>query len=276
MAASNSLARVFDFNGNPIRTAVIAGDPWFVAADICGVLELSNRHSSLALLDDDEKGVHSMDTPGGPQELAVVNEPGMYSLVLRSRKPEAKKFKRWITHEVIPSIRKTGTYSVATSRPELSNRDLALMVIAEADRAEAAEAKVAELAPMAAQAEHHRAADGLTAVGDFANSLKAWAKREHNVRVLHDHVWAFLADIGLLIRGNTKRHNQPTAFATERDFVRAKYTEFQHNSGEWETSCTPRLTPAGEGWAWDRAVKRIAEHGSLAKPAPKSIEGAHV
>lgn len=85
--------------------------PWFVAKDVCDILELGNPRSSLALLDEDEKDVHSMDTPGGKQEMTIISEPGLYSLILRSRKPEAKAFKRWVTHEVIPSIRKRGLYA---------------------------------------------------------------------------------------------------------------------------------------------------------------------
>lgn len=92
------------------------GALWFVAKDVCDILELGNHRSSLALLDEDEKGVHSMDTPGGKQELTIISEPGLYSLILRSRKPEAKAFKRWVTHEVIPSIRKTGTYTANSAK----------------------------------------------------------------------------------------------------------------------------------------------------------------
>lgn len=87
--------------------------PWFVAKDVCDILELGNSRSSLALLDEDEKDVHSMDTPGGKQEMTIISEQDLYSLILRSRKPEAKAFKRWVTHEVIPSIRKTGGYLIA-------------------------------------------------------------------------------------------------------------------------------------------------------------------
>lgn len=95
-----------------IRAIEKDGEPWFVAADVCRALELGNSRQALARLDDDEKGVISTDTPGGKQEMNVVNEPGLYSLVLGSRKPETKAFKRWITHEVIPAIRQTGTYSM--------------------------------------------------------------------------------------------------------------------------------------------------------------------
>ena len=93
-----------------IRTAVIDGEPWFVAVDVCRALEIVNSRDALTRIDEDEKGVVLTDTPGGKQEVTTVNEPGLYSLVLGSRKPEAKVFKRWITHEVIPSIRKTGGY----------------------------------------------------------------------------------------------------------------------------------------------------------------------
>lgn len=94
-----------------VRTTIIGGEPWFVAADVCKALELADGHKSVALLDEDEKGWHSMPTLGGEQKVSVINEPGLYSLVLRSRKPEAKAFKRWITHEVLPSIRQNGIYA---------------------------------------------------------------------------------------------------------------------------------------------------------------------
>ena len=94
-----------------IRIVIIESEPWFIAKDICDCLGLGNPRTSLALLDEDEKGVHSVDTPGGPQQVTIVSEPGFYSLVLRSRKPEAKAFKRWVTHDVLPSIRKKGFYA---------------------------------------------------------------------------------------------------------------------------------------------------------------------
>ena len=85
------------------------GEPWFVAADVCRALEIDRTQTRR--LDDDEKGVYLTQTPGGQQEMSIINEPGLYTLVLGSRKPQAKEFKRWITHEVIPSIRKHGVYA---------------------------------------------------------------------------------------------------------------------------------------------------------------------
>lgn len=108
----NDLQRVFDYQGKPIRTVTLEnGEPGFVVKDVCDILEISNSRDAIARLDDDEKGVVSTDTPGGIQGMQVVTESGIYSLVLSSRKPEAKQFKRWVTHEVLPSIRKNGMYA---------------------------------------------------------------------------------------------------------------------------------------------------------------------
>lgn len=102
-----------------IRAIEKDGEPWFVAAGVCRALELGEVHVAMRRLDDDEKGRCSIPTPGGTQEMTIINEPGLYSLVLGSRKPEAKAFKRWITHEVIPSIRKTGGYTFDGTSKEL-------------------------------------------------------------------------------------------------------------------------------------------------------------
>ena len=105
-----ALQRVFDYREQKVRTVVVDGNPWFVAKDVCDVLELSNPTVALSRLDEDERSKFNLGRQG---ETSIVNEAGLYSLILRSRKPEAKNFKRWITHEVIPSIRKTGSYSLA-------------------------------------------------------------------------------------------------------------------------------------------------------------------
>ncbi|MCI5040020.1 MAG: Bro-N domain-containing protein [Donghicola eburneus] len=93
-----------------VRQIVKDQEIWFVGADICRTLGISNPRSSLALLDEDERGVYTMDTLGGQQDMTIVSEAGVYRLVFRSRKPVAERFKRWLAHEVIPAIRQTGSY----------------------------------------------------------------------------------------------------------------------------------------------------------------------
>ncbi len=102
-----------DFKGNAVRIIMIRDEPWFVATDVCRVLEIGNASRAVSRLDDDEKGVTTSNTLGGRQELAIVSEAGLFSLILTSRKAEAKQFKRWVVHEVLPAIRRTGGYSLA-------------------------------------------------------------------------------------------------------------------------------------------------------------------
>lgn len=132
------------------------------------------------------------------------------------------------------------------------------------------DAAIAELAPKAEQADHFRKADGLSAVGDFANDLALWARETHGVKILHAEVRDFLGQLGLLIRGETVRNNEPTADAIKRGLMRPKHTTIDTNSHGSFTKGSARFTPKGWGYAWDRAVKRIAEHGSL-KPS-KAVE----
>lgn len=108
----------FSFENFSVRAINRNGEIWFVAADVGAVLGLGNVRSSIALLDDDEKGVHTVDTPSGKQEMSIINESGLYALILRSRKPEAKRFRKWVTSEVLPAIRKTGSYSVSISKTQ--------------------------------------------------------------------------------------------------------------------------------------------------------------
>ena len=105
--------QVFRYKEQQVRTVERNGEVWFVAKDVCDVLEIQNSNDTVAKeLDADEKGIEKIYTPGGAQNMTIINEPGLYALVLRSNKPEAKSFSRWVRHEVLPSIRKTGTYSV--------------------------------------------------------------------------------------------------------------------------------------------------------------------
>ena len=101
--------QIFAFNDRLVRTTTKDGEPWWIARDVCKILDL-DVNSGARGLDDDEKALQIVQTPGGPQEMTLISEPGLYSLILRSRKPEARQFRRWITHEVIPAIRRTGAY----------------------------------------------------------------------------------------------------------------------------------------------------------------------
>ena len=211
-----------------IRTVLRAGDPWFIAADALTVLDL-NR-SSTALLDDDEKGVHSVDTPGGQQKVAVVSEAGLYSLILRSRKPEAKAFKRWITHEVLPAIRKTGSYT-AIPRSFAEALELA------AKQAREIEAQTAELAAITPAAEAWdvlASAEGDWSVREAAHILN----RDPAIEIGQNRLFVLLRGLGLI-----DRNDRP--YQSHANHVRLRPVTYLDGADVERTAQQVRITAAG-------------------------------
>lgn len=163
----NTEIQTFDFHSTSLRTLTDEdGEPWFVAKDVCNILELSNVGQALARLDEDEKSsiILNDGTPGNPNK-AIVSEPGLYSLIIASRKPEAHEFKRWVTHEVLPAIRKHGIYATdATIDQILANPDFGIRLLTDLKKERAkrieAENQIKELAPKA------KALDDFTNVPD--------------------------------------------------------------------------------------------------------------
>lgn len=251
---SNIIPFTYPETGTPVRTVTVDGEPWFVGTDVARVLELGNIHSSLALLDDDEKGIHSVETLGGDQRVATVNEPGLYTLILRSRKPQAKAFKRWITHEVIPAIRRTGAYSVAPALPDLTT-PAGVLALAEqfattARQLVAADEKLRELEPKALAHDVLMAAqEGDRLVRQAAKEL-GW--RESDLR-------AFLLEEKLIYR------RQRTCGGFEYDFYASHADCFnsvekvvEHTWGKC-AHYTLHLTPRGLSFVQMRIGKRQAE-----------------
>lgn len=115
----------FNYKEFPVRTIQNETGVWWVLADVCAVLDISKYRDAATRLDDDERGSVKVDTPGGMQDMTAINEPGLYNLIFRSNKPEAKNFKRWVTHEVLPAIRKNGSYGGQDDK-----REIAQMIIA--------------------------------------------------------------------------------------------------------------------------------------------------
>ena len=125
---SNSL-QLFQNAGFKVRVVMRDGEPWFVAKDACDCLDLGNVSQTCSRLDDDERGIISIDTPSGKQEMLIISEPGLYSLIGSSKKQEAKAFKRWVNHEVLPSIRKTGGYGIRTVDDMINDPDTAIRLL---------------------------------------------------------------------------------------------------------------------------------------------------
>lgn len=160
----------FEFNDRPIRVVMIDEEPWFVAADVCRVLELTgDTGQHTRRLEDDEKGLISIQTLGGTQTAVGITESGLYNLVLGSRKPEAKAFKRWVTHEVLPQIRKTGTYSVAPQFYIPKTLPEALRLAADlADKVEAQKVTIALMEPKVEFADAVASSEDCQPIGEVA------------------------------------------------------------------------------------------------------------
>lgn len=121
--AGTLLPRAFTFNASDqqVRTVVIDGEPYFVAKDVCAILDISNHNDAMSRLDEDEKGRSVIPTQFGNKETNLVNESGLYHLIFQSRKPEAKAFRKWVTSEVLPSLRKTGRYEMTSKAAIVPN-----------------------------------------------------------------------------------------------------------------------------------------------------------
>lgn len=149
------------FDATPIRVQVVDGQPWFVAADVCAVLGIAHHLDALARLDDDERGSLLVDTLGGAQRGAAVNESGMWKLVLRSRKPAAKRLVKWLTSEVLPSIRQTGAYGAPSAPLDLTDTaTLHRLLLDHTGRTLAADERIAALEPKAAALDRFAHAEG--------------------------------------------------------------------------------------------------------------------
>ena len=220
-----------------VRTTVIDGEPWFVAADVCHALDIGNPSDALNRLDDDERTLVSIEGASNGKPVNGVNEPGLYSLVLGSRKPEAKAFKRWITHEVIPAIRKTGGYHVPQSPEEQMAQGLlaAQKLLAEKDK------RIEEMRPKEIFADAVSVSKTDILIGDLAKLIK---QNGHDIG--QKRLFAWLREKGYLIKRKGLDWNMPTQKAMEMKLFRVKETVVTHADGHTTVSKTPKVTGKGQ------------------------------
>ena len=190
----SELQKVFEFQGKGVRTIADGkGVLWFVAKDVCDIVALGNPSEAMKRLDDDEKSTLRISESG--PEVNIINESGLYSLLLRSSKPEAKKFKKWVTSDVLPSIREKGSYGVAPILPDFTNPAIAARAWAdECEKKMLAEAKVKELQP---KAEFFDAVTGSSDAVDIGTVAKVL-----NMGVGRNNLFELLRNEGVLMNNN--------------------------------------------------------------------------
>ena len=212
------------------------GESWFVAADVCRALGLNNTTIAVSALDDDERSKFNLGRQGVTN---AVSEPGLYKLVMRSRKPGAKAFQRWVTHEVLPSIRRTGGYISARSG-ETPEQLMARALVVANEAMQRQRRELDEMRPKALFADAVAASDGTCLVGELAKML-----RQNGVDVGQNRLFAWLRRDGYL--GTVGGHrNVPTQRAMDQGLFRIKETAVTHSDGHVTISRTPKVTGKGQ------------------------------
>ena len=230
------------------------GAPAFVAKDVCLALGIGKYRDAVSTIDDDERGSVVVDTPGGKQQMTTVTEPGFYKLVMRSRKPEAKAFQRWVTHEVLPALRRDGGYMVARDEtPEQTMARAVLLAQQTIDRQKSRiaglEAENEEMRPKALFADAVAASDGTCLIGEFAKML-----RQNGVDIGQNRLFAMLREDGYLGKVGQNR-NVPTQRSMELGLFRIKETAITHSDGHVTINRTPKLTGKGQRYFLERYGK---------------------
>lgn len=238
---------IFNYNGyQALRTVAINEEPWFVAKDVCDVLGTDTRDVSKILDADEVDSIHITDASGRNQEMKVINEAGLYSLTLRSRKPEAKTFKRWVTHDVIPSIRKHGAYMTPQKIEEvLSDPDTIIKLAQQLKQAQEEkrhlQAKVEADKPKVLFAEALEISNNSILVGQLAKLLK-----QNGIDIGQNRLFERLRDEGFLIKAKGERWNDPTQRSLELGLFETKRTTVNNPDGSVRVTKTTKVTAKGQ------------------------------
>lgn len=250
----NNEIQKFDFKGAALRTLTDeAGEPWFVLKDCMSILDLGNPTETVKMFDKDEfSTTEVIDSIGRRQQTYIISEPGLYRLVMKSRKPEAKEFQRWVTHEVLPQIRKTGGY-IPTSESDSDEDIMARAVLVaqktiERKNQQIAEqqTRIVELEPKARFADAVAASDGTCLVGELAKML-----RQNGMDIGQNRLFRLLQADGYLGKSGSNR-NVPTQRAMDLGLFRIKETTVTHADGHTTVSRTPKVTGKGQRYFIDR------------------------
>jgi len=239
---------IFRKNGKQIRGGLIDGEPWFVAKDVCDALEIKNARDAIGRLKDKSKGVVSTDTletSGGIQELTVVNEQGLYLLIMQSRKPSAVEFQLWVTGEVLPAIRKHGGYLTPEKVEEaLLNPDTLISLATELKTERAARAEAERLAeerrPKALFADSVAQSSGSILVGQFAKLIST-----DGFKIGQNRMFRWLRENGYLHASGARR-NQPKQRYIENGWFEIVERTVNNPDGSTRITLTTKITGKGQ------------------------------
>lgn len=254
-----------------VRTVNIGGEPWLVGKDVSVALGYANPQRAIRdHVDDEDKGVTEMVTPGGTQKVPIINESGLYSLVLSSKLPTAKKFKRWVTSEVLPAIRKHGGYmtpekveeallnpdvliQLATELKEERNKNKALHDLAvEQDKHIARQNdRIATLEPKGIFADSVSASDTTILIGELAKIIK-----QNGTDIGQNRLFQWMRDQKYLIGRKGTDYNMPTQKSMKLGLFTIKETTINHSDGHVSISKTPKVTGKGQVYFVNKFLRK--------------------
>ena len=251
----NEIQIFHSYQFGQVRTVIKDDQPWFVASDVCKALELDKTWNALQRLDADEKGTTSISTPGGKQDMSIINEPGLYALVLGSRKPEAHAFKRWITHEVLPDIRKRGMYATGGFvEKAINDPDSMIQMLreykAEKERREALEYQMLLDAPKVLFAESVEGSRQNILIGELAKLLK-----QNGVNIGQNRLFELLRKEGYLCSA-PGMYNIPTQRSMEMKLFEIKERTVLNPDGSNRLTRTPMVTGKGQIYFINHFLKK--------------------
>lgn len=246
------IKKSFVFDNVKIRTAIIDGEPWFVAKDVCEVLGITNSRDAVADLEQNELASVKATSGGQRREMNVVNESGLYALIFKSRKPEAKAFRKWVTSEVLPTIRKTGEYT------DMIPKDLPTALRAYANEVEKNQKLLAENnalqksnlsksltitrnKPKVLFADAVAASDTSILVGDLARILK-----QNGINIGQNRLFVWMRENGYLIKKRRADYNMPTQKSMNAGLFEIKESVVNNPDGSIHVTRTPKVTGAGQ------------------------------
>ncbi len=237
---------VFNYENSSVRVVMINKEPWFVVRDVIGHLGLGNVTEAMRRLDEDEfSSTEVTDSLGRAQETYVVNEPGLYNLILGSRKQEAKRFKRWVTHEVLPSIRNHGMYATPQAiEAMLQDPDTMIQTLqalkAEREQRQALERQVELDKPRVLFSQAVESSEDSILIGDLAKIL-----RQNGIDVGQNRLFQWMRNNGYLIKSGASR-NMPTQYSMERGWFEVQQRVIQVPNGEPKVRTTTKVTGKGQ------------------------------
>lgn len=235
--------QIFNFEQNEVRTILVNDEPYFVGKDVAEVLGYSNTQKAiLNHVDEEDKGVTKWDTLGGKQNMTIINESGLYSLILKSKLPSARKFKRWVTSEVLPSIRKNGAYLIDQKAYEITHNpnSLADLLLQAGEQLKQKDLVIQEMQPKALFSDAVRGSVNSCLIKELATILK-----QNGINIGQNRLFIWLRENGYLCRDG-RRKNQPTQRSMDLGIMDVREHVRTNSQGELVTKFTPLVTGKGQ------------------------------